>query len=150
MITILKSAKNKIYLLLFILILLLGIFLRFYKLGEVPNSLNWDEVSWGYNSYSIISTGRDEHGSFLPTSFKAFGDYKQPVYVYLGTIPIKIFGLSPFSVRFTSALFGSLSIALVFLLSKEIFKKERFKRDISLLSMLFFAISPWSIQFSRV
>ena len=150
MIKIRELAKEKTYLLLFILILILGIFLRFHKLGEIPNSLNWDEASWGYNSYSILLTGKDEHGSFFPTSFKAFGDYKQPIYVYLGTIPIKIFGLSPYGVRFTSALFGSLSIGLVFLLAKELFKKEKFNRNISLLSMFFFALSPWSIQFSRV
>ena len=59
-------------LLLIIAIFLIGTFLRFYNLGNVPNSLDWDEVSWGYNAYAILQTGKDEYGTTLPISFKAF------------------------------------------------------------------------------
>ena len=111
---------KKLFLPLFILILLLGIFLRFYQLGAVPASLDWDEVSWGYNAYSIVHTGKDEYGSQYPMSFRAFGDYKQPFYVYADTVPVALFGLTPFSTRFPSAFFGSLSIIFVFLLTYEI------------------------------
>ena len=52
-------------------IVLLAFFLRFYKVTEIPPSLNWDEVSIGYNAYSILKTGRDEWGVFLPIHFKA-------------------------------------------------------------------------------
>ena len=45
----------------FIIIAVLAFVLRFYKLGYVPLSLSWDEVSLGYNAYSILTTGRDEH-----------------------------------------------------------------------------------------
>lgn len=141
---------KKIYIILFIGILTIGIFLRFYQLGKVPNSLNWDEVSWGYNAYSILKTGHDEYGSFMPLSFKAFGDYKQPVYVYLTSLSMGLFGLSPFSVRFPSAFLGVLTIPFVWLLVFELFKKHKHRYLISLCVMLFFAISPWSLQFSRV
>jgi len=92
--------------LLILAIFLVGTFLRFYNLGIVPNSMEWDEVSWGYNAYSILRTGKDEYGVSLPISFKAFGDYKQPVYVYSEVIPIAIFGLNSFAVRFPSALYA--------------------------------------------
>lgn len=119
-------------------------------LGLIPNSLNWDEVSWGYNSYSILKTGQDEYGKFMPLSFQAFGDFKQPVYVYASVIPINIFGLNSFAVRFPSAFFGSITIIFVFLLTYELFRKENLRANLALLSMALFAISPWSIQFSRV
>jgi 4-amino-4-deoxy-L-arabinose transferase-like glycosyltransferase len=119
-------------------------------LGKVPNSLDWDEVSWGYNAYSILHTGRDEYGAFLPLSFKAFGDYKQPVYVYADVIPVKLFGLNAFSVRFPNALLGTLSIIFVFLLVYELFRKRSYPKTVAFLAMFFFAISPWHIQFSRV
>jgi 4-amino-4-deoxy-L-arabinose transferase-like glycosyltransferase len=141
---------KKIYIFLFTLILLVGIFFRFYKLGEIPNSLNWDEVSWGYNAYSILKTGMDEHGVVFPFSFQAFGDYKQPVYVYLASLSVRFFGLNAFAVRFPSALLGSLTIPLVFFFVYEIFYRESYRKKVGLLVMLFFAISPWSIQFSRV
>ncbi len=142
--------KKFLPIVLFIFILLLGVTLRFYKLGEIPNSMDWDEVSWGYNAYSILITGKDEYGLIYPLSFKAFGDYKQPVYVYSELLPIKLFGLNAFSVRFPSAFFGTLTIPFVFLLVYELFSKKRYAQTAAFLSMLFFATSPWHIQFSRV
>ncbi len=142
--------SKRVFLIIFLIIFFLGGFLRFYQLGAVPNSLNWDEVSWGYSSYSILQTGKDEYGEPFPLSFRAFGDYKQPFYVYATILPVALFDLNAFSTRFISAFLGSLSIILVFLLTYEIFRKEKYARTVGLLSMFFFAVSPWSIQFSRV
>lgn len=141
--------RNKLFLILFFSIFLTGTLLRFYQLGSVPGSLEWDEVSYAYNAYSILETGKDEYGEFLPTAFRAFGEYKQPVYSYLTVASIAIFGLTDFAVRFPAALFGSISSIFVYLLVYELFKKTKFARTFALLSMFFFAISPWSIQFSR-
>ncbi len=141
--------KYKSLIILF-LIFLLGTFLRFYQLGNVPNSLDWDEVSWGYNAYSILHTGKDEYGASFPISFKAFGDYKQPIYVYSEVLPIQLFGLNAFSVRFPSAVYGSLSIIFIYLFITELFYKNKRKDLIGLLAAGAFAISPWSIQFSRL
>lgn len=135
---------------LFIGIFLLGVVFRFYQLGQVPASLNWDEVSWGYNAYSIAQTGRDEYGAAFPLSFKAFGDYKQPVYVYLDALPMKLWGLTAYAVRFPSALIGSLTVLSVFFLTSELFSRSRHRQVLSLIVMFLFAVSPWSIQFSRV
>lgn len=140
---------------LLILIVILGFALRFYKLGLVPPSLNWDEVALGYNAYSLGIDGRDEFGKFLPyTALESFGDYKPPVYSILDVIPVKIFGLNEFAVRFPSALFGSIAIFLTFFLVKQIFvKKENIERNriekIALISSLLLAISPWHIMLSR-
>jgi 4-amino-4-deoxy-L-arabinose transferase-like glycosyltransferase len=142
--------KNKWFLCIFLLIFFLGAFLRFYQLGFVPGSMDWDEVSFGYNAYSVLHTGKDEYGVAYPLLFRAFGEYKQPVYAYLDVASIDLFGLNAFAVRFPSALFGSISIIFVYLLVLELFKKFKFSKNLALLSMLFYAISPWSIQFSRI
>lgn len=141
--------KSKNTLLLGI-ILLIGIVLRVYSLGVIPGSLNWDEVSWGYNSYSIAETGMDEYGEKLPLSFKAFGDYKQPVYIYLDSVFVKVLGLNPIGVRAVSAVFGSLSILLVYFMVRELFLRRSEGKKIAILTAFLFAISPWSIQFSRI
>lgn len=131
---------------LLIVIILLAAFLRFYKLGSIPPSLYWDEASLGYNAYSIAKTARDEHGRFLPgTNFAAFGDYKPPGYIYATTPAIALFGLNEFAIRFPSALFGTLTVLLTYLLAKKLFEKE----SIALLATFFLAISPWHLQFSR-
>jgi 4-amino-4-deoxy-L-arabinose transferase-like glycosyltransferase len=141
--------SRRVFLGLFLLIFALGIGLRFYQLGSVPGSLEWDELSFGYNAYSVLHIGKDEYGVSYPMAFRAFGEYKQPVYLYLDVVSIAIFGLNAFAVRFPSALFGAISIIFVYLLTFEIFRKYKFAQSLSLLSMFFFAVSPWSLQFSR-
>ena len=133
--------KNAILL----LILLLAIFLRGFMLGEIPGSINPDEASLGYTSFSILKTGADEHGKFLPLSLRSFGDWKLPVYSYIGVVPVAFFGLNEFSVRFTSMMAGVIAVLLIYFISLKLFNK----RGIALISALFFSVSPWSIYFSR-
>ena len=104
-----------------LLITLLAGILRFGHLGSMPPSPNWDEVSHGYNAYSILQTGQDEWGRSFPTIFKAFGDFKLPLYIYLTTLPVAIFGLNVFSIRFISALAGVLAIPGIYLLFSALF-----------------------------
>jgi len=134
---------------LIILILLIGFFLRVYELGEVPLSLDWDEVSMGYNAYSLLLTGNDEYGNSWPLSIRSFNDFKPPLYTYL-IIPALIpFGLTEFAVRLPSAIFGTLTIYGVYLLAKQFFIKNQQLKNTPLLTAALFAISPWSLQFSR-
>ena len=61
---------------LLIIIVILAACLRLVALAWNPASLNWDEVSHGYNAYSILMTGKDEWGQLFPlTNFRAYGDY---------------------------------------------------------------------------
>lgn len=139
-----KGRMKRIIILL--LIIFLSFFLRIYKLESVPAGFLNDEASIGYDAYSILNTGRDQWGELLPiTSFKQFGDYRPPVYIYLSVLPIKIFGLNEFSIRLPSALFGVLSTIIIYLLAKKMFDYKT-----GLLSAFIFAISPWSIGLSRV
>ena len=85
-------------------------------MADTPHDLYVDEVSIGYNAYSILKTGKDEHGQSFPIFLKAFEEYKLPVYIYLTTVSEAIFGKTPFAVRFPSALFGTLSVAIFILL----------------------------------
>ncbi|MEK7502055.1 MAG: phospholipid carrier-dependent glycosyltransferase [Patescibacteria group bacterium] len=131
-------------------IIFLAFFLRFYQLGNNPPSLTWDEAAWGYNAYSIGIDGRDEFGRFLPLDYlESFGDFKPPVYAYLDVLPVKIFGLNEFAVRFPSALFGVLTVIATYFLVKRIFWKSKLKEFYALMSALILAISPWHIMLSR-
>lgn len=135
---------------LLLLIVLVAAVLRFWSLGNIPASPNWDEVAWGYNAYSIGIDGRDEFGVRFPYKYiESFGDFKPPVYAYLATVPVKIFGLNEFATRFPSALFGVLTVLLTYFLVKELFPKSSRREKIALLSALFLAISLWHIMLSR-
>ncbi|MDO8638366.1 MAG: glycosyltransferase family 39 protein [Candidatus Daviesbacteria bacterium] len=130
---------------LFILICLLFLFTRLYKIAEIPVSVYWDEASIGYNAYSIAQTGKDEWGEFLPLHFRAFGEFKLPVYIYTTAIFVKIFGLNEFSVRISAVLYSLGVVILTYLLAKKISGNVQ----IGLWSSFFISISPWFFIFSR-
>lgn len=148
---------KKITLLLLSTVIIIAAFIRLYQIGGVPASPDWDEAALGYNAYSVLLTGRDEYGKFLPIVLQSFDDYKPALYAYLVIPFISIFDLSVISVRLPSVLFGVLGIIAVFFIVRELFQnglqisKVRIKKDhLSLLTAFLVAISPWHIQFSRV
>lgn len=140
--------SKRLILLIISFIVLLGFFLRFYNLGQVPAALHRDEAFLGYNAYSLLKTSRDMSGNFLPLHLASF-IYSPAGYPYLSIPFIMIFDLNSLSVRFASAFFGSLTIIITFLLTMELFYKFKNKVWISLLSSFFLAISPWHINLSR-
>lgn len=146
-----------------IIILILAACLRLYRFGSVPPSPDWDETAIGYNAYSIIRTGRDEYGKFLPMVFRSFDDYKPPLYIYLTIPSVYIFGLNTFAVRFPSFAAGMISVLGIYILLKEILaldKEGKGNRNRKLdeliakygplLAAFLFAISPWDIHYSHI
>jgi 4-amino-4-deoxy-L-arabinose transferase-like glycosyltransferase len=129
---------------LILLIVLISIFLRFYRLDDYP-ALNADEAAIGYNAYSLIQTGRDEHGNSWPIHFQSFNDYKPGLYFYLVIPFVKSLGLNEWAVRIPGAVLGVATVLVLYFLVKEIFEDEK----LALLSSFFLAISPWHIHFSR-
>lgn len=128
-----------------VIILLIAVFLRFYKLGSIPPHLTPDEASLGYNAYSILKTGRDEYGEILPLIFKAFGEFKLGLYIYL-TVPfVAVFGLNEWAVRLPSALAGVLSIYLIYLIIGKFFRNSKLSANFAALIL---AINPWHIHLS--
>ena len=149
--------KNFLYYILLLVILILAFCLRIYMIGQVPASPDWDEAALGYNAYSILLTGKDEYGKFLPVVLQSFDDYKPAFYAYLIIPFIKAFGLSVAAVRLPAIISGVLAVFLVFLVIRNLFEKgfhlagrkinpNMFALTVSQLM----AISPWHIQFSRV
>lgn len=126
-------------------IVVLGFLLRVIFLGTIPNGFFPDEASNAYDAYSIIHTLRDQYGKFLPAYFKSANDYREGLYMYLMVPFIKVFGLNIFGSRITSAVIGTLTIVVLYYLTKEIFSQ-----NVALFSALFLAISPWHIHFSRI
>lgn len=109
------------------ILILLSFLIRTIYINSFPPALNWDEVSHGYNAYSILNTGKDEWGVNFPTIFRAYGDYKLPVYIYLTTISELLFGLNAFAVRFVSVLAGVGIVIFGYLLGKKLWnEKSRF------------------------
>lgn len=136
--------KRRIYVSL-ILVVAVSFFLRFFQVTEIPPALNWDEVSIGYNAYSVLKTGKDEWNQPFPIHFKSYGEYKLPVQIYASIPGIYLFGLNELGVRITPVIYGTLTVLVLFFLGRALFESEL----AGLVSALLMGISPWHIQLTR-
>ena len=134
------------YIVLLLVILLVAAILRFYRLDTLPPSFEWDEVATGYDAYSILKTGKDQYGTFLPLTMRSLDDYKPPLYTYLTVLSIAIWGWTDFAIRFPAAFLGVLAVGTSYMMTYELLKR----RDVALLSAAFLAVSPWHVNFSRL
>src|SRR5690606_11438764 len=107
---------------------------------------------------SILKTGKDEWGVTFPLIFRAFGDYKLPLYIYLTVIPVALFGLNAISVRLVSVLAGTLAIPGIYLLTRQLFpnvalnfkfKKRSVSLSLPFLTAFFLSLLPWHLFISR-
>lgn len=130
---------------LLILIVILGIFLRFYQLDRFPVHLNHDEISQFYDAISIAQTGKDIYGNFLPTIFESVHDFKSPFYTYVTSFFYLLFSGGEVTIRLPGALFGSLIIPAVFIFVLKLLKNV----NVALVSAFLTAIAPFEIFFSR-
>ncbi|HEV3470827.1 MAG TPA: glycosyltransferase family 39 protein [Pyrinomonadaceae bacterium] len=105
-----------------------------------------DESSIAYNAYLVAGTGRDEHGEFLPLFFRAFHEYKNPVYVYLLAAVFKVTGPSIAAARLLSAALGVAAALALGLLGARVSGR----RDVGVSVALSALLTPWLFELSRV
>ncbi len=146
---------SKPVVLLLTLLLLAATIFRFFKLGEVPHGMAWDEVAIGYNGYGIWQTRRDEWLARLPFSFRSFGDFKAPFAIYLNSFFTFLFGLNSFAVRLPFALSGVAAVVAIGAVLKSLLSEPYLKLEpkyvtwLSTLGLAMISFSPWHVHFSR-
>ncbi len=127
-----------------IIALVVGIGLRVARLASVPPGLAPDEACNGYDAYSILKTGRDHHGNFLPLAMQGFGDYRMPLFTYSLVPLVAAFGLKPAVVRLGAALWGIVDLAAITVLAGLMMGWPA-----AAAAALFGALSPWHLSISR-
>lgn len=139
--------KKHLNTLLLGLVLVASIFLRFYKLAEIPGGVYVDEAAIGYNALSLAETGKDEFGKNYPIFFRSLGTYSSPLYVYFVSIILRFRELDIFSVRILSAASGVIATIFVYLITREL---RLFKSNpLQVLVSLIFTTFPWTVFTSR-
>lgn len=134
-------------LIILIVIVVLAIFVRTYNLDSIPYGFHIDEAKVGWNAFSILQTGRDDKGNFLPGYYNSFGDFRPAGLIYLIIPSLIIFGKTVFAVRFPFAVFGALTVVPLFLFTKVVFKAKNSRTPLVAASLL--AFNPWHIIASR-
>ena len=75
-------------------------------LSRVPPGSYIDESSIAYNAWTVAHYGVDEHGFHLPLYFQAFGEYKNPLYIYALVPFVRFLAVTSDVERLPAAIFG--------------------------------------------
>ncbi|MCK4353043.1 glycosyltransferase family 39 protein [candidate division WOR-3 bacterium] len=112
----------------------IGFYLRFNNLGD--KAFSFDEAITSYAAIGLL-----EHGT--PVLPSGVGYNRAFLNSYLIALSFKTFGISEFSARFVSVIFGTLSIPLVYLMGKELGKRT------GLIAALIITFSAFEIFFAQ-
>src|SRR5690349_17464010 len=94
----------------FILAVIIGVWLRFGQIGVKP--FHHDE---GVNSHFLLSLAAPNGGyKYNPEN------YHGPTLYYIALPALRVFGATDFALRFTPAMFGVLTVLMVWLLRKHL------------------------------
>jgi 4-amino-4-deoxy-L-arabinose transferase-like glycosyltransferase len=138
--------RRHVQTILMLVVLLGGALLYTRAVTTNPAGFYFDESSIAYNAHLIGQTGHDEKGEAWPLYFRAFGDYKNPVYVYLLALLFRVTGPSILAARLFSAFLGILTAIILALLAARIARR----RWVGLLVMFVALLTPWLFELSRV
>ena len=126
------------------LALVVGVGVRVVWLDKMPPALHQDEACDGYDAYSILTTGRDHHGNFMPIVMQGFNDYRMPLLQYSLVPLVGVFGLKTKIVRLGAALWGTLDLAAIACLAGLMLGWPG-----AAAAAVLAALSPWHLAFSR-
>ena len=134
------------YYLIIVLLLLLALFLRLFRLGELPRGLHVDEVGMAYDAWSISEFGVDRYLKSLPVYLTNFGGGQSVMYCYLTALLFKL-GAPTISViiRLPGVVMSMVTGIFGFLL----IRKMR-GREAGLLFLIIYLTVPYFTQASRV
>jgi 4-amino-4-deoxy-L-arabinose transferase-like glycosyltransferase len=111
-----------------------------------PPGFYIDESSIAYNAHTISESGRDEYGEAWPLYFRAFGDYKNPTYVYLLAAVFRVTGPGIGAARLLSALLGAAAALLLGLLAWRMTGRAEAFAVVAFSALL----TPWLYESSRL
>ncbi|MAG07428.1 hypothetical protein CMI46_01270 [Candidatus Pacearchaeota archaeon] len=120
------SLKKETYFV--ILLLILGFILR--SVNALGRKFSGDEMVHGTHAIGFINSGKLQIMD------------QSAVWFWLTDLFLKLFGANLFGIRFTSVLFGTLLIAVTYLLGKEIFNKK-----VGIFAAILTTISAYQVSF---
>ena len=135
-----------------LLVIFIAFALRVIQLDNLPFSLNLDEATNGLDALQLLHLGW-----ITPFLQNNFG--RETLFFYIQAVALWLYGISFFSLRFASALAGTVTIPLLYVVGCRLqlddlhfFKpsKPQAKNVIALLAATGLASSYWHIYFSRM
>ncbi len=132
-----------------LLILIIAVFFRFWKLTEIPPGLYPDEAINGNNALEALKTAPPSGGFKL---FYPENNGREGLFINIQALSIAIFGNQSWALRLVSALLGVFTVLGIFFLTKELFRKNlgASSERVALLTAFLLAVGFWHVNFSRI
>jgi 4-amino-4-deoxy-L-arabinose transferase-like glycosyltransferase len=141
-----RPGRRGVWLLALAAVAVLTVIRNLSGLDSVPQGAYVDETSIGYNAWAISTHAVDEHGAHLPLYFAAFGEYKNPVYIYTLSALLRVLPLTVTTERLPAALFGLLTCLFITLIAW----RRSHSLPLTTLVLALAALTPWLTVESRV
>ncbi len=137
--------SKKFYYSVVTIMLLVALFLRLYKLNDIPRGLHVDEIGMGYDSWCVAHFGVDRYLNSFPMYLSNYGGGQSALYCYV-TVPfILLGGFTPLMLRLPSVIFSMLTGIFGCRLVRIVSGKRA-----SLLYLFVFLIVPYFTQAGRI
>ncbi len=130
--------KFRLEILVFLAILTVAVFFRFYQLDTTPPGLWPDEAANGVDALKAI----DNHHFSI---FYPANNGREGLFINLQAVSIWLLGATPYALRVVSAIIGTLTVIGLYFLTKQIFNWR-----MGAVASFFLAISFWHVNFSRI
>lgn len=126
-----------------ILVTLLALAVRVYRLPEAPPGLWLDEAANGLDVLDVL----DGH---YPIFFER-NNGREPLFLYLQALIVSLAGATPFALRLAAALVGAATVPATYVLVRTLFSGSGLPAGgLAAWSALFLAFSYWHISLSRL
>ncbi len=120
-------------------LLLLGALLRFWAIGQIPPGLYHDEAYHGLDALAVLN------GDISPPLYFPANNAREPLFIYLVTASVTVFGRSPLAIRLPAAFAGWLTLAAAYDLGRVLWGKRAGRWTLAVLTVTF-----WHVHLSRV
>ena len=146
--TLYHQNKTLLYKLCLLFIFLLALFLRLYRLTELPDVLHCDEAALGYNAWCLAHYGVDRYLNNMPIYPQNFDGGQSPLYTYSVALLLRAFGngrISLFLVRLPGLISSMLAVIFGTKTISRIFRS----RSLTLTGAFILTVCPYYIMHGR-
>jgi 4-amino-4-deoxy-L-arabinose transferase-like glycosyltransferase len=123
-------------------LILLAFFLRVWQLPRTPPGLWYDEAYYSMDAAWLFDGGPWH-------LFFAGNNGREPIFIYLQTLFIWVFGARPLTSRLVAPLVGTLTVPLVYVFARRLMRGVRGLNWLPNLAAAGLAISFWHVGLSR-
>ena len=131
---------------LYLLLLAVLLFTRFFRLTDLPYGYNLDEAGAGYDALCLAGWGVDRYLKSWPLYLTNYGSGQSSLYAFLCAGLFRIFGYHKFLLRLPAALFGILTFVCGADAAERCFGREGYH---GLITGFLIVICPYFVLASR-